>query len=78
MTGKISTDDMERVIDYLVNSYNNGFRFHKTHYMEEELGMPSNKIAKIMEQIKESKKVILSMYARRTWRIDDIQKGKLL
>ena len=78
MTRKISTDDVEMVIDYLVKHYNDGFRFHKTHYMEDELGMPSNKIAKIMEQIKESKRVALSMYARRTWRIDDIQKGKLL
>ena len=77
MKGKITTDDMELVIDYLVKSYNEGLRFHKTHYMEDELGMPSNKIAKIMEQIQKSKRLALSMYARRTWRIDDV-KGKLL
>jgi hypothetical protein len=77
MTGKITTDDAERVIDYLVNSYNNGLKFHKTHYMEEELGMPSNKIAKILEQIQKGKQVILGRYARRTWKVEEINR-KLL
>jgi hypothetical protein len=70
MTPKISTDDMERVLDYLVTSYNNGLHFHKTHYMEDKLSMPSKKIAKIMEKLQDSKKVIISKYSRKTWKAE--------
>ena len=74
MTGKITTDDVERIIDYLVDNYNKGLRFHKTHYMEQELGMPSNKIAKILEQIQKGKQILINKYARRVWEIKKVEK----
>ena len=74
MTKKITTDDVERIIDYLVDNYNKGLRFHKTHYMEQELGMPSNKIAKILEQIQKGKQILINKYARRVWEIKKVEK----
>ena len=70
MTPKISTDDVERVVDYLVTRYNNGLHFHKTHYMEDTLSMPSKKIAKIMEKIKAKKDVAISKYSKHTWKVE--------
>lgn len=74
MTPKISTDDMEVVIDYLVTSYNNGLHFHKTHYMEDKLSMPSKKIAKIMEKLQSGKQLLIQKYSRKTWVVKEIQK----
>jgi hypothetical protein len=74
MTPKISTDDMERVLDYLITSYNNGLHFHKTHYMEDKLAMPSKKIAKVLEKIKSKKEIILEKYSRKAWYVKGVGK----
>ena len=72
MKHKISSDDVERVIDYLIEQYKKGISFHKSAYMEEALGIPSKRIAKILERVRESKRVVIEKYGKRTYQIKTI------
>ena len=69
MKAKITTDEVEQVISYLEDAYNKGLSFHKSAYVSEVVHMPSKKVAKIFEQLRESKRIVIEKYGRRTWRV---------
>ena len=74
MRHKISSDDVEKMIEYLLDKYQKGISFHKSVYIEQDLGIPSNRVAKILERIRESKRVLLLKYGKRTWYLKEVPK----
>jgi hypothetical protein len=66
---KISSDDVEKMIEYLLDKYQKGISFHKSVYIERDLGIPSKRIAKILERVKSSPKIVLAKYGKRTYEV---------
>jgi hypothetical protein len=74
MKHKISSDDVEKVIEYLIEKYKAGISFHKSVYIERDLGVPSKRIAKILERIRDEKKVLVEKYGKRVWLVKEVPK----
>ena len=72
MRHKISSDDVEKMIEYLLDKYQKGISFHKSVYIEQDLGIPSNRVAKILERIRDGKQLIVSKYGKRTWAVKKV------
>lgn len=70
MKHKISSDDVEKMIEYLITKYNQGINFHKSIYIERDTGIPSRRIAKILERIRSEKQLLVAKYGKKTWRIE--------
>lgn len=76
MKHKISSDDVEKVIEYLIEKYKAGTSFHKSIYIERDLGIPSKRIAKILERVRESPRIVLTKYGKRTYHTEMVEGKK--
>jgi hypothetical protein len=74
VVSRIDSDEVERVIEYLISCYSRGTRFHKSAYIRDAVGISSNRVAKILETIRDNPKykIVLAKYGRRTWLIKKI------
>lgn len=74
MKHKISSDDVEKMIEYLITKYQAGVSFHKSIYIERDTGIPSKRVAKILERIRDEKRLLISRWGKRTWELKEVQK----
>ena len=71
----ISTDDVEKVLDYLITRFNEGNVYNKNKYISHDLDIPVHRVVRIVEQ-EIPKHVVMEKYSGHTFKVKGVKNDK--
>jgi hypothetical protein len=71
----ISTDEVEKIFDYLVERFNDGKVYNKNKYISHDLDIPTHRVVWIVEK-EIPKHIEMEKYSNHTFKVKGVKNDK--